>query len=117
MDIFSLICLILLIVASIGFSLYLIRTNRALLNSIKSFEATESRGTDAEELTSYELERLEREEEFDARITRLKEELAYQQELIQRSGVSADELHPLVKNLPHDTVNSYRNDPDVEYAD
>jgi predicted Holliday junction resolvase-like endonuclease len=55
------------------------------------------------QLTSYELERLEREEQFDARITALKEELAKQQHIIRR-GTIADELHPLVHNLPHDVI-------------
>lgn len=58
---------------------------------------------DKEQLTSYELERLKREEEFDNRINRLKEEIAEQQ-IIIRKGTSADELHPLVHNLPHDII-------------
>ncbi len=68
-------------------------------------------------LSSYELERLEREHNFDRRIAELKEELAKQQSVI-RSGISAEELHPLVKNLPHNIIAEKHSDiPDVEYAD
>ena len=68
-------------------------------------------------LSSYELERLEREQNFDKRIAELKEELAKQQSVI-RSGISAEELHPLVKNLPHNIIAEKHSDiPDVEYAD
>lgn len=68
-------------------------------------------------LSSYELERLEREQNFDRRIAELKEELAKQQSVI-RSGISAEELHPLVKNLPHNIIAEKHSDiPDVEYAD
>ena len=68
-------------------------------------------------LSSYELERLEREQSFDRRIAELKEELAKQQSVI-RSGISAEELHPLVKNLPHNIIAEKHSDiPDVEYAD
>ena len=72
---------------------------------------------DKSELTSYELERLEREEEFDARINRLKDELA-QQQFVIRKGVTAEELHPSVHNLPHDTVQTKHDIySDVEVAD
>lgn len=68
-------------------------------------------------LSSYELERLEREQNFDRRIAELKEELAKQQSII-RSGISAEELHPLVKNLPHNIIAESHSDiPDVEYAE
>ena len=68
-------------------------------------------------LSSYDLERLEREQSFDRRIAELKEELAKQQSVI-RSGITAEELHPLVKNLPHNIIaESHSNIPDVEYAD
>ena len=68
-------------------------------------------------LSSYELERLEREQSFDRRIAELKEELAKQQSVI-RSGISAEELHPLVKNLPHNIIAEKHSDiPDVEYAE
>lgn len=56
-----------------------------------------------EELTSYELERLNREDEFDKRIASLKDEVSKQSEVIRR-GVAAEELHPLVHNLPHNAV-------------
>ena len=72
---------------------------------------------DERELTSYELERLEREEEFDKRINRLKDELSQQQKVI-RHGFTADELHPSVHNLPHNTVQTkYDVLPDVEIAE
>lgn len=72
---------------------------------------------DKRDLTSYELERLEREEEFDKRINRLKSELSEQQNILRR-GITAEELHPLVHNLPHDTVQTkYDVLPDVEVAE
>lgn len=72
---------------------------------------------DERQLTTYELERLEREENFDKRINQMKEELANQQTIL-RHGISADELHPLVHNLPHNAIQT-KTDllPDVEYAE
>lgn len=58
---------------------------------------------DVKELTSYELERLEREETFDKRIASLTAELHDAKEVV-RHGTTAVELHPLVHNLPHDAV-------------
>lgn len=44
---------------------------------------------------------------FDARIAELKEEL--------RHGTPAQEMHPLVKNLPH--TNEFTSRPEFEYAE
>lgn len=68
------------------------------------------------ELTQYEMERLEREEQFDQRITRLKEEMASVKDYAKQ-GVEAEELHPLVKNLPHDVIRERNDLPDVEYTE
>ena len=105
----------------IGFTTYTLHTLSTRLNT---FISTLSQPTltaeeqfDKRELTSYELERLEREEEFDSRINRLKDELSQQQNII-RKGVTAEELHPSVHNLPHDTVQTkYDVYPDMEVAD
>ena len=89
--------------------------SKKLDNVIKKVSSDDERVKN--ELSTYELERLEREEEFDERINRLKEELSNQQKII-RKGVSADELHPLVHNLPHDAIQTkYDVLPDVEVAD
>jgi hypothetical protein len=63
---------------------------------------------DERQLSTYELERLKREETFDKRINELKEQVA----------TKADELHPSVKNLPHNSID-VRNTrpPEIEYAD
>jgi predicted Holliday junction resolvase-like endonuclease len=72
---------------------------------------------DKHELSSYELQRLEREESFDSRIAELKEELALQQNII-RHGVIAEELHPNVHNLPHEIIDHQINSlPDVEISE
>lgn len=67
-------------------------------------------------LSPYEIERLERELEFDARIEEIKNELALRQQERQSTNI-ADELHPMVKNLPHNTITDNQQAPDIEYAD
>jgi cytochrome c-type biogenesis protein CcmH/NrfG len=57
-----------------------------------------------EQLTEYEQYVIQRETEMDARIAKMKEELANQQEAVERKGVPAVELHPDVKNIPHGDV-------------
>lgn len=81
-------------------------------------ELVESHSTDADShLTPYELERLEREEQFDKRITQLKAELSRTHDYVKQ-GVTADELHPLVHNLPHHIIDNRVDDlPDVEIAE
>lgn len=55
--------------------------------------------------------------EFDSRISRIKDELAKQDTTI-RTGHSADELHPSVHNLPHNSITQESSGiPDEEYAD
>ena len=58
---------------------------------------------DAKELTEYEIECLTRDTEFDNRILRMKEELASHSH-VERHGTIAEELDPMVKNLPHNSV-------------
>lgn len=67
-----------------------------------------------QELSSYDVDKLERDKAFDERIAQLKEELASQQPTKpsdERVGTPAEELHPLVHNLPHDTVKNYYDSP------
>lgn len=107
LDVLSLICLL--------FLLYQI--NQVITRLQVSQIADEHEDVRAQ-LTTYELERLEREDTFDKRISQIKEELASQQQIIKSSGISADELHPLVKNLPHNIIAEKHGEiPDVEYAD
>lgn len=108
-------------------SLFLILTTIQILillqitKFLKQFQATPSSTADVssdssavrEQLTSYELERLEREDLFDKRIKNLKEEVSKQSDIIRR-GVPAEELHPLVHNLPHDAVETRYDLPDYE---
>lgn len=73
--------------------------------------------SDVEMLSSYELERLKREEDFDRRINMLKDELASKRSAVHENTV-AEELHPLVKNIPHNAVRlPYEGLPDVEIAE
>jgi len=64
------------------------------------------------------IERIEeRDRAFDERIAMLKDELSAKIRP-SGSGTIADELHPLVKNLPHDSVRPYAtHPPDVEIAE
>lgn len=104
------------LIVGVGTILYFIHHTYQLYEAL----AKEAVIPDADEelLTAYELERLEREEEFNTRIARIKEELAMQQAIISRSTKDADELHPLVKNLPHNSISErYNNTPDIEYAE
>ena len=71
---------------------------------------------DAKELTEYELECLARDTEFDNRILRMKEELANNVH-VERHGTVAEELDPMVKNLPHNTVHTRYDIADVEVAE
>lgn len=111
MNILSII-LSIIAVLLLSYQLYYIRKLNVELRNRPSNEDS----FDKSQLTSYELERLEREEEFDKRINRLKEELAKQQTIIRR-GTIADEFHPMVKNLPHDVIKINQSLPDIEVAD
>ena len=54
---------------------------------------------------------------FIERINRIKDELA-RQDVTPRTGYSAEELHPSVHNLPHNTISHEHGTlPDVEYAE
>jgi len=61
---------------------------------------------DAKELTEYERECLQRDVDFDNRILRMKEEIAMQTYKVPNAqhGVVAEELDPMIKNLPHNSV-------------
>ena len=95
-------------------------SDRVVEDVIESLPDEESLGDDEslykkEELTPYELECLEREDEFDRRIKRLNDELGETQHVMRR-GINAEELHPLVHNLPHNIIKT-RELPDVEYSE
>lgn len=76
-------------------------------------ERATTRPNDA--LTDYELARLEREVEFDARIERMKWEMAKNQPVRINTNEEAPIFHPMVQNLPHDAVPIDFDDlPDVE---
>lgn len=54
---------------------------------------------------------------FERRIARIKDELANQDD-VERTGYTAEVLHPNVQNLPHNTIDlEHGSLPDVEYAD
>ena len=65
-----------------------------------------------DELTtsSYELERIARENDFDKRIERLKQELEYEN---KSTGTPAEILDPNIYNIPHDSITHLIN-PDVD---
>lgn len=70
-----------------------------------------------EEQSSYDAERELADELFDTRIKNMKEELALMQDEVSREYTTvADELHPNVRNLPHNKIPNDKA-PDVEYAD
>jgi seryl-tRNA synthetase len=66
------------------------------------------------QLTSYEKMRLQREEAFDERIARLKDEIAAKRPAVPYASMPAEELHPDVHNLPHDIIDTYRSKKYVE---
>ena len=68
-------------------------------------------------LSSYEVERIEREGKFDARINKLKEDIALKQVEQIHTDNPAIELHPDVHNLPHDVVRQMGKYEVEEYAD
>lgn len=88
----------------------------------REYAETHAQVADAHENTHQEEdylsdEQIARNQAFQERIERIKNELA-RGEQGNRSGYSADELHPNVKNLPHNTIEqSNSRIPDVEYAD
>lgn len=72
---------------------------------------------DSEELTEYEIECMIRDKDFDNRIAKMREELALQSHP-KHTGTIAEELDPMVKNLPHDSVQTrYDVVPDSEVAE
>lgn len=59
-----------------------------------------------------------RNKEFNERIEKIKNELALEtsKKTTEQRGEPALELHPLVHNLPHDSVSTEQREPDIEYA-
>jgi CII-binding regulator of phage lambda lysogenization HflD len=92
------------------------RLNQNLSDVLSTLQNADER-VDKRELTSYELQRLEREEKLDERVNRLKDELALQRRITHQATV-ADELHPMVHNLPHDVIDKKLDyHPDVEVSE
>lgn len=54
-------------------------------------------------LSQVEVERQAWNDSFDARIRQLKDELASSHPVVTRMDSVAEEMHPLVKNIPHET--------------
>jgi len=77
----------------------------------------EEKGEDEQQLSLQDLERMERDREFDERIRGLKEELAMQQDVKERKGTEAQILHPGIQNLPHDDVQTKYDVYPVEVAE
>jgi hypothetical protein len=81
-------------------------------------DALDEEYVDSTELTKLERERLAREESFELRIARMKEELATRLPDVERKGTEAYSLHPDVHNLPHHVIaDQYDNLPDVEITE
>lgn len=69
------------------------------------------------ELSPAEKERMQRNIEFDRRIHRMTKEIA-DEHITERHGSPAEELHPMVHNLPHDAVlRTHDVLPDVEVSE
>lgn len=95
-----------------------IRINQRLVKALEGrFPVEEVREEEDEDLfdAMVQEQKAQREREFAERIERIKAELAASQEQATSNNV-AQELHPGVKNLPHNTI-SNDNIPDIEYAD
>ena len=70
-----------------------------------------------DQLSETELALLARDEEFEQRITRMKQELA-SVHTVRHNPTIAEESHPHVKNLPHNIIPDVKSTlPDVEYAE
>lgn len=72
---------------------------------------------DEQVLTEGEIARIQREADFDARIKKMKDELASRTPDAPRKGSEALQLHPHVHNLPHTIIADFYDDlPDVEIS-
>ena len=122
MTIYQLVIVLLLLVI-IGFEVLMYLKIKKHINSGNSFNTVPQE----EFFTDYERELLERNASFDRRIAAIKDELAFKTadkrrmytSLEDDGGVSAEELHPNVKNIPHNVIriNGYNSLPDVEYME
>lgn len=83
---------------------------------MKSFKEVNDCSAEMSEFTSYELEVMEREKEFDARINTLKDELNDFPHPPRRSH-TAEILHPSISNLPHNTVKTKYDLYPIEFAE
>jgi hypothetical protein len=102
----------------VGFDVLLMRVLRGTFARISTRYAKKVDSVDdydEEYLSDGELARLERERDFDQRISRMKNEIA-DKHATPRKGTVAESLHPDVINLPHNIIPNHTNDdlPDVE---
>jgi hypothetical protein len=95
-------------------------SKRGYMHDFETPEAPEEEEPliDSAVLTEGELARMEREQEFDQRIKAMKDELASRTPDVPRRGSEAVQLHPDVRNLPHNIINDFYDDlPDVEISE
>lgn len=72
----------------------------------------------SDSLSAQEKARIQRDNDFQHRINRMKEELALQQQHAQRTGTEALSFHPNVENIPHNIIDKRLEEPpDEEIAD
>lgn len=91
-----------------------------LVNLLKVQESTEEVADEHEDdlvgLTEHEKEMLHRQNEFDARIARIKEEVSLRNAKTH-TPAEAEELHPDVKNLPHNIIHETAYQDKEEFAE
>ena len=95
-----------MLIIVIGLTLY--KLHFLPLHFLSEAAGEDSSDVDAQ-LSQIDLEKLERNYEFEDRIARMKDELAGKQEIKQRQPSEAQIFHPDIRNLPHDDVRA-RND-------
>lgn len=118
--IYAILMLSIIIVSLICFNTYqfaLLRGEVYDLHNHDSERETDVPEEVADEQNSTDEEIIQRRVEFSERIARIKDELAKQQ-TPRHTGSIAQELHPGVTNLPHNTIaEEHSRIPDIEYAD
>ena len=113
-QIILIICFLILIGAVSYLTYQTIQCNKNLEKMINAYGFNEE-----DLLTDYEQERLQREKELEQRVAEMQKENELVKEHFERTGSIAEEFHPAVKNLPHDSVNvNHTNQQGVEeYAE
>ena len=78
--------------------------------------STDSTETDSEAELAFQEDMDRRYEEYQNRNVEMKADLAKQQPPRRPTGVEADILHPMIENLPHDSIIEYQPTPPQEIA-